>query len=114
MRRPEKADSDLVYAVFRYRTRSAHAPAAPDVAVEPEAIAALKGMGAYLRTLKAFQVDAVTTDEDVLDDGQKVQYQGVTKTLPRCRAGSWSTSRATGASGPTSTTERRSRSSPGG
>ena len=30
-------------------------------------MAALSKMGAYLRTLKAFQVRAVTTTEDVLD-----------------------------------------------
>ncbi len=45
-------------------------------AVEPEAISALKAMGAYLRTLKTFQVDVVTTDEDVLEDGQKIQSDG--------------------------------------
>ena len=33
-------------------------------------------MGAYLRTLKTFQVEAVTTGEDVLEDGLKTQYTG--------------------------------------
>jgi hypothetical protein len=56
------------------------APAAKAV-LEPAAMAALQGMGAYLRTLKTFQVEAVTTDEDVLDDGQKIQYGGVTNIL---------------------------------
>lgn len=42
-------------------------------AVEPDAIAALTKMGDYLRSLKAFQVQATVTTEDVLDDGQKVQ-----------------------------------------
>jgi hypothetical protein len=50
---------------------------------EPEAVAALKKMGAYLRSLKAFQVDAVTTREDVLTDGEKVQFTGVAKLLAR-------------------------------
>jgi hypothetical protein len=60
----------------------AQQPAAtPDVAVEPDAIAALKSMGAYLRSLKQFQVDAATTDEDVLDDGQKIQTSGQTRIL---------------------------------
>jgi hypothetical protein len=40
-------------------------------------------MGAYLRTLKSFQVDVATTDEDVLDDGQKVQYSGTPTILAR-------------------------------
>jgi hypothetical protein len=56
---------------------------APAPSVEPAAIEALKSMGAYLRGLKAFQVDTVTTDEDVLDDGQKIQYQGSIKALAR-------------------------------
>ena len=51
--------------------------------IEPEAMTALKTMGAYLRSLKSFQIDAVTTREDVLDDGQKVQFAGVTKLLAK-------------------------------
>jgi hypothetical protein len=43
-------------------------------AVEPAAMAALQKMGGYLRDLSSFQVTATTTDEEVLDDGQKVQY----------------------------------------
>jgi hypothetical protein len=49
--------------------------------VEPEAIAALNKMGAYLRTLKVFQVRAETTKEDVLDDGQKIQFASVADVL---------------------------------
>ena len=45
--------------------------------IDPGAMAALDQMGAYLRTLKAFQIQAVTTTEEVLDDGQKVQYGGL-------------------------------------
>jgi hypothetical protein len=51
-------------------------PAAPKSTVEPAAMAALESMGAYLRTLKSFQVEAATTNEDVLEDGQKTQYAG--------------------------------------
>ncbi len=51
--------------------------------VEPEAMAALQRMGAYLRSLKAFQVEAVTSTEDVLEDGQKVQFAGVIDGLAR-------------------------------
>jgi len=57
------------------------APAAAAPAIEPEAMAALNAMGAYLRTLKAFQVRAATTTEDVLDDGEKIQFAGVTDLL---------------------------------
>jgi hypothetical protein len=59
------------------------APAPPRAALEPAALDALKSMGAYLRSLKAFQVQAATTDEDVLDDGQKVQYDGRATILAR-------------------------------
>ena len=54
-----------------------------DALIEPDAMAALTKMGGYLRTLKAFQVDAITSAEDVLADGQKVQFDGVTKLLAR-------------------------------
>ena len=47
------------------------------------AIASLKVMGAYLRGLKEFQVEVATTDEDVLSDGQKSQYEGTTTILAR-------------------------------
>ena len=58
----------------------AQAPAAgPDI--EPAALAALDKMGAYMRTLNAFQVRAATTREDVLDDGEKVQFSSVTDLL---------------------------------
>jgi hypothetical protein len=43
-------------------------------AIEPAAMEALNKMGAYLRSLKDFQVRANITNEDVLDDGQKVQF----------------------------------------
>ena len=56
-------------------------------AVDPAAMAALDDMGAYLRTLTAFQVEVATTDEDVLDDGQKLQYSGTTSLLARVPTG---------------------------
>jgi hypothetical protein len=55
--------------------------AAPTPAIEPAAMAALQGMGAYLRGIKTFQVDAVTTDEVVLDDGQKLLSDGSVRVL---------------------------------
>ena len=53
------------------------------VQIEPAAMSALHTMGAYLRSLKSFQVEAVTSTEDVLEDGQKVQFAGVTNVLAR-------------------------------
>jgi len=55
--------------------------AAAKPALEPGAMASLQSMGAYLRALKSFQVEALTTDEDVLDDGQKTQYDGTVNIL---------------------------------
>jgi len=51
----------------------------PDI--DPSAMAALDKMGAYLRTLKAFQVTAVMTTDDVLDDGQQIQSGSVVDLL---------------------------------
>ena len=47
-------------------------------AIAPEATAALERMGAHLRTLKTFEVRAATTQDEVLDSGQKVQFGGTT------------------------------------
>jgi hypothetical protein len=49
--------------------------------IAPEAMKALDHMGAYLRTLKDFQVQAEITSEDVLADGQKLQYASTTNVL---------------------------------
>jgi hypothetical protein len=38
--------------------------------IDPDAMQALNKMGAFLRSLKAFQVDSESTNDDVLDDGQ--------------------------------------------
>jgi hypothetical protein len=46
------------------------------MAVDPAATKALDDMGAYLRTLTTFQIAAETTLDEVLDDGQLVQYGG--------------------------------------
>jgi hypothetical protein len=64
----------------------ARAPAtAPSQAarVEPAATDALKRMGTYLRSLKSFAVEATTTDEDVLDDGQKLQRESSASLLAK-------------------------------
>lgn len=44
--------------------------------VDKNAVAALDRMGAYLRSLKAFQVKAATSRDDVLENGQKVEFTG--------------------------------------
>jgi hypothetical protein len=53
-------------------------PASRDASVSgdinPDAMAALKAMGNYLRSVKTFQVIAVTTRDDVLDDGELIQF----------------------------------------
>ncbi len=46
--------------------------------VEPEAIDALRKMGAHLRTLKSFTITADTTQDEVLDNGMKIQVSGQT------------------------------------
>jgi hypothetical protein len=51
-------------------------PGAAKSDVDPQAVDALNKMGAYLRTLKTFEIKAVTTDERVLDNDQKVQFTG--------------------------------------
>lgn len=43
-------------------------------AIDPDATAALDKMGAYLRTLKAFQVRADVTTDKVTEDGQAIQF----------------------------------------
>lgn len=42
---------------------------------DPQAIAALDRMGAYLRTLKRFSVHAETATDEVLLNGQKIQFE---------------------------------------
>jgi hypothetical protein len=44
--------------------------------VDPNVVKALDRMGAYLRTLTAFDVEATTSTDEVLDTGQKVQFDG--------------------------------------
>src|SRR5688572_30565525 len=42
--------------------------------IDPDAMEALKQMGEYLRTLDKFQVKAAITTEEVLEDGQKIEF----------------------------------------
>ncbi|HMO45994.1 MAG TPA: DUF2092 domain-containing protein [Rubrivivax sp.] len=58
---------------------AASAPAGTPSAVDPAAVQALKDMGAYLQTLKRFEVETELTGERVLEDGQKVQHSASAK-----------------------------------
>jgi hypothetical protein len=49
--------------------------------IDPNAIATLNKMGTYLRGLKAFQVRSNTSREDVLENGQKIEYESVADVL---------------------------------
>jgi hypothetical protein len=64
--------------VCRAQQTPAAAPASP---VEPDAIAALKRMSEYLRTLKAMAIRADTTLDEVTDDGMKLQFGGTVTML---------------------------------
>jgi hypothetical protein len=46
-------------------------------AIEPEAMGALDRMGNFLRTLRAFQVEATISADDVLEDGERVQLDSM-------------------------------------
>ena len=52
------------------------APAPTATKPDPDALAALNKMGEALRALTAFTVTADVTTEQVLDSGQKLQYEG--------------------------------------
>src|SRR5262245_24929183 len=59
---------------------NAATPPTPDPANperDADAIAALDRMGAYLRGLKSFQVHTETSRDEVLTDGQNVEFAGV-------------------------------------
>ncbi len=56
-------------------------PAVNTPAIDKGAVAALDKMGVYMRTLKAFQVQATTSTEQVLENGQKVSTGGTVDLL---------------------------------
>lgn len=47
--------------------------------IDPQAIAALEKMGAYLRSLKSFEVMGTTLTDDVIENNMKIQLAGNTK-----------------------------------
>ena len=58
-------------------TSVSYSPGDSGSRIDPDAIAALKKMGDYLRTLKTIGVHAIVTTEDVMEDGQKVQRSAI-------------------------------------
>jgi hypothetical protein len=48
---------------------------------DPNAIKALETMSAYLQTLTTFQIRSETSRDEVLDDGQKVAFDGIVDML---------------------------------
>jgi len=75
--------SVLVGLAVLYAGTAAAADPRATADVEPEVIAALDKMGTYLRTLQAFQIESQTTLDEVLTDGQKIQYAGTVNLLIR-------------------------------
>jgi len=47
---------------------------AAEAAVDPEVIRSLESMGAYLRTLKNFEIGVTTVTDELLDNGQMAQF----------------------------------------
>ena len=58
-------------------------PLADPPGVQMEAVRALRQMGSYLRSLKTFTVDAVTTRDEVTWKGEKIQVGGTVEYLVR-------------------------------
>ncbi len=51
----------------------------PSPVIEPKAMDALQKMGAFLQTLKAFEVSFKVSKDEVLDSGQKVMVDGTSE-----------------------------------
>ena len=58
-------------------------PASTKPALDPDAIAALQKMGAFLREQEKFSVRANVTTDDLLSSGQKVQFGGTVEMMVR-------------------------------
>jgi hypothetical protein len=79
MRRPmHLAAACLALAASALALVGAPVAGAQEQRVDPQAIEALRKMGAHLRTLKSFTLTADTTQDEVLDNGQKIQVSGLT------------------------------------
>lgn len=58
-------------------------PRTGESGIQPEPIRALRQMGSYLRSLKAFTVNATTTRDEVTWKGEKIQVGGTVEYLVR-------------------------------
>ena len=65
------------------RSEAEAKPASAKPAVDPDAIAALHKMGAFLRDQQKFAVRASVTTDDLLASGQKVQLDGAIQLMVR-------------------------------
>lgn len=54
-------------------------PSQPSAVIEPKAMAALQKMGGFLRSLKAYQVSFKVSKDEVLESGQKIMVDGISK-----------------------------------
>lgn len=54
-------------------------PSQPSAVIEPKAMAALQKMGGFLRSLKAYQVNFKVSKDEVLESGQKIMVDGISK-----------------------------------
>jgi hypothetical protein len=71
-----------VFAGPRVQAKTGHQAASQgNSSIDPNAMEALNKMGAFLRGLKAFQVDSETTNDDVLDDGEIITDIGTSTLL---------------------------------
>jgi hypothetical protein len=66
----------LPQATSAAATQKSSPAATAEPKVEPESLKALERMGTYLRTLGAFELKSDTTEDAVLDNGQKVKFAG--------------------------------------
>jgi len=85
---PRKLVLAAALTVLALSTAAGHVPAVGQTAdtaaaVDPAALTALTRMAAYLQTLVVFRVEVATEREDVLDNGLKVQFDGLTSLLVR-------------------------------
>jgi hypothetical protein len=83
MNRSSWMHTALAVAVALIAVPAVAQQSAPPPVVDPASIAALNSMASYLRTLTIFQVEAATTTDEVLEDGQLIKYNGTTNIVAR-------------------------------
>jgi hypothetical protein len=85
--RPKTACASAIVLALTVATphiaAAASATATPTSGIDPDAMAALDKMGAELRSHNNFDMKADITHEDVLGDGEKLQYAGTVEVEAR-------------------------------